>query len=131
MTDQALDSVLRLVAEGRLTADEAGPILDALQPSIEPPNEAPETVRHVIGDVVPPPSRNGGSGRALRIEVAERGRKVVNLRVPLALGRSALTHIPGLSESTAERIREALDSGIGGNILEVDDDGDGVRIYVE
>src|SRR4051794_41910962 len=29
--DGALESVLRLVAEGRLTAEEAGPILDALE----------------------------------------------------------------------------------------------------
>ena len=30
MPDDALDRVLQLVAEGRLTAEEAGPILDAL-----------------------------------------------------------------------------------------------------
>ena len=30
MPDDALDQLLRLVAEGRLTADEAAPILDAL-----------------------------------------------------------------------------------------------------
>ena len=29
MPDDALDRVLRLVADGRLTADEAAPILDA------------------------------------------------------------------------------------------------------
>ncbi len=37
MTD-ALEQVLRLVAEGRLTAEEAGPILAALEP--EPAAEA-------------------------------------------------------------------------------------------
>ena len=30
MPDEALESVLRLLAEGRLTAEEAGPIIDAL-----------------------------------------------------------------------------------------------------
>ena len=30
MPDDALDQLLRLVADGRLTADEAAPILDAL-----------------------------------------------------------------------------------------------------
>ena len=40
-----------------------------------------------------------GSGRprAIRLEVSEGGRKVVNLRVPLSLGRMALDHIPGLT----------------------------------
>ena len=31
MPDDALESILRLVAEGRLSAEEAGPILDALE----------------------------------------------------------------------------------------------------
>ncbi len=31
MPDDALESVLRLVADGRLSAEEAGPILDALE----------------------------------------------------------------------------------------------------
>jgi hypothetical protein len=69
--------------------------------------------------------------RAIRIEVSDRGRKVVNLRVPLALGRAALDRIPGLTDTVTERVREALASGITGPILDVDDDGDGVRIFIE
>jgi hypothetical protein len=64
--------------------------------------------------------------------VTEAGRKVVNLRVPLALGRAALQRIPGLSDATSDRIREAIDSGLTGPIVAVDDhDGGGVRILIE
>ena len=43
----AFDRVLRLVAEGRLTADEAGPILDALDGTSDVADEtADETAGH-------------------------------------------------------------------------------------
>jgi hypothetical protein len=73
----------------------------------------------------------GDAARAIRIEVSDQGRKVVNLRVPLALGRAALDRIPGLSESVTDRVREALASGITGPIVDIDDEGDGVRIVIE
>ena len=77
-------------------------------------------------------SPGGGPGRAIRVEVTEGGRKVVNLRVPLALGRAALSRIPGLSESIADHIREAIDAGVSGPVLVVDDGPDEtVRIVVE
>lgn len=127
MPVDAFEAVLRLVAEGRLTADEAGPILDALDARRETP---PSADPRPAGAAAAPPS--GGPGRALRVEVTEGGRKVVNLRVPLALGRSALARIPGLSESTADLIRDLVDSGVSGPIVAVDDGpGDGVRILIE
>jgi hypothetical protein len=122
----ALDEVLRLVAEGRLTAEEAAPVLDALQVADafddDPDEEADDT-----------PSTPGARPRALRIEVSEDGRRVVNLRVPLSLGRMGLERIPGLSTDSIFRIRQALDEGLTGPILAVDEDGDGngVRIVLE
>ena len=128
MPDDALESVLRLVADGRLTAEEAGPILDALDAR---PNRPP----HPTTTRTPKPSPRrvaAKPGRAIRLEVTENGRKVVNLRVPLALGRAALDRVPGLSEAAADRIREALEAGITGPILHVDEgSGDGVRIVIE
>ena len=56
----------------------------------------------------------------------------MNLRMPLALGRAALDRVPGLSESTTDRIREAIEAGITGPIVDVDEgSGDGVRIVIE
>jgi len=114
------------VAEGRLTAEEAGPILDALGTTTSNASRDPRPA----GAADAPPS--DGPGRAIRVEITEGGRKVVNLRVPLALGRAALARVPGLSESTNERIREAIEAGIRGPIVAVDEGaGDGVRIVIE
>ncbi len=136
MTSDALEQILQLVAEGRLTAAEAGPIIDALErrsPGSDDGSRTGRTTRppgsaHTGGSKA---SSDGSPGRAIRIEVRESGRQVVNLRVPLALGRSALDRIPGLSESLTERVREALASGVKGDIVDVDEDGSGVRIVVE
>jgi hypothetical protein len=126
-----LDQVLRLVAEGRLTAEEAAPILDALQATGqvgETPADDSATADDPAGQ-----ASSGGRPRALRIMVLENGRKAVNLRVPLSLGRMGLDRIPGLSPEDISDIRQALDQGLTGPILAVDDDGDGngVRIVLE
>jgi len=119
----AFESVLQLVAEGRLTAEEAGPLLDALEGRAGASTNGPG---RPTGDDPDAPAS------AVRIEVSENGRKVVNLRVPLALGRTAINRVPGLSDATSERIREAITAGIKGPILDVvDGDGDGVRVVIE
>lgn len=132
MPDDALEQVLRLVAEGRLTTGEAGPILDALDARAEA-TDAPttRTTNRPATEPAAKPLTGTVQSQAIRIEVMDRGRKVVNLRVPLALGRAALDRIPGLTDTITERVREALASGISGPILDVDDDGDGVRIFIE
>ena len=135
--DAALEAVLRLVADGRLTAEEAAPILDALdarggEPSkVPPPPPAPGAPRP--GPPSPPRSFASADSpaRAIRIEVTDAGRSVINLRVPLSLGKAAINQVPGISEATSDRIREAIDAGIKGPIVDIDEDGDGVRISLE
>ncbi|MEP6637921.1 MAG: hypothetical protein ABJC39_01105 [Chloroflexota bacterium] len=127
MPDDALDRVLRLVAEGRLTAEEAVPILDALdgraRDSGAGTTMGQEGQPEEIQDASPP--------RAIRVQVSDRGHTVVNLRIPLSLGRVALSQVPGISEATSDRIREAIAAGIKGAIVDVDDGDDGVRIAIE
>ena len=118
----AFDRVLRLVADGRLTAEEAGPILDALDGTSD---AADEMTTDAAGRASDAPART------LRVEVTEAGRTVINLRIPLSLGRAAISQVPGISEATSDRIREAIAAGIKGPIVEVDDEGDGVRISIE
>ena len=130
MSDEAMQRVLELVAEGRLTAAEAGPILDALARRDRPESTGIGSRGSSSGGGSKA-SSDGSPARAIRIEVRESGRQVVNLRVPLALGRSALDRIPGLSESLTDRVREAIASGIKGSIVDVDEDGGGVRIIIE
>lgn len=126
MPDGPLESILRLVADGRLSAEEAGPILDALETGT---NAGSSGNREAAGESDAPRRH---PGRAIRLEVTEKGRKVVNLRIPLSLGRAALDRVPGLSEATTDRIREAIEAGITGPIVHVDEgSGDGVRIVIE
>lgn len=141
MSADPFDEVLRLVAEGRLTAEEAAPILAALDERSTPRRERGEPPGGFGSN--PPPGHEAGAGAradagaasrgatTLRIEVRDAGRSVVNLRLPIAVGRFALDRVPGLSGDQVTRVREALSSGLRGPVLEVDDEGDGVRIVLE
>jgi hypothetical protein len=135
MTDP-LDGVLKLVAEGRLTAEEAAPILDALDsrakasqwvastPGVDPGPAGPTATSATTTGGTPP--------RWARIEVRENGRRVVDLRIPISLGRFALSRVPGLSREQIADVEEAVTTGTHGPILDVEDsDGDGVRIVLE
>jgi len=128
MPDDALERVLNLVAEGRLSADEAGPILDALE---ERAGAGATQTAAADQDVPPDPASNRDPAKTLRVEVTDGGRTVVNLRIPLSLGRAALSQVPGISDATSDRIREAITAGIKGPIVDVDDGDDGVRISLE
>jgi len=128
-----LERVLQLVAEGRLTAAEAAPILDALGASGT--TDAEDSAGDG-DDADAEADRNaarssGGGAKSIRVEITEGGRKVINLRVPVSLGRMALDRIPGLSGNNADLVRQALADGRSGPVLVIDDEGDGVRIVLE
>jgi hypothetical protein len=129
MSDDAFAEVLRLVAEGRLTADEAAPILDALDRASRATDEADDA--RAQEDAGPWSAADDRPPRALRVQVSDRGRSVLNLRIPLSLGRAAFAQIPGISQATSDRISEAIAAGVKGPILDLDDGGDGVRISIE
>jgi len=71
------------------------------------------------------------ANRRLRVYVAEHGRQVINLQIPLAAAGFAIDQVPGLSPDHRSRIVEAIQSGMTGPILEVSDGGDEVRIAIE
>jgi hypothetical protein len=124
-----LEALLRLVAEGRITAEEAAPIVAVLE----------ENARRDGGTAAPSvePGRRGPSvqdalaGRRLRVYVAENGRQVINLAIPLATAGFAIDQVPGLSPGHRSRIVEAIRKGTTGPIVEVADGGDEVRIAIE
>ena len=142
MTDEkALERVLRLVAEGRLTATEAAPILDALAarfPGRADSERRADSQGRADGpapmESAPPASSDPGDRkpRFARIQVLEGGRRAVDLRVPVGLGRFALSRVPGLSGEQINEVQDAMSSGTLGPILDIQDaDGDGVRIVLE
>ena len=120
--DSELEAVLRLVADGRLTPEEAGPIVAALTDRTahpDRPSAAPRTGSTPVAS-------------QLRIRVEEHGRAVINLRVPLSVAETALNMVPGLAGEQAARVRAALAGGAIGPILDVEDpDGDAVLISLE
>ena len=146
---EELETVLRLVADGTLTPDQAAPIIEALTRA-ESRND-PFDLHDRIGRQVTRARRQAeratrdaeralgrtegrvaGRGRQLRIRVTEHGRQVVNLRIPVGFVDAALGIVPGIGGDQTERIRQAIDSGTVGPILDVEDpDGDGVLISVE
>ena len=130
----AFEDILKLVAEGRLTAEEAAPILDALSAAAQATSQAATAVSTAqasfTSDAVT--GSQGGSPRFARIEVRDGGKRVVDLRIPISLGRLALGRVPGLSAQHVADVERAVASGDRGPILDVqDEDGDGVRIVLE
>jgi hypothetical protein len=124
-----LETILRLVADGHLSPEEAAPIIDALSAKA---SDAAAGISHTQTAPDPPSARAQQRGRQLRIRVIEKGHQVVNLRVPLAFADMAARVVPGISVGQAASIRAAIDSGSVGPILDVEDeDGDGVLISVE
>ena len=120
-----LATILRLVSEGALSAEEAAAIIEALG---RPDHSRP---------AVSPPSPQGTSGksrgRRIRIQVSERGRKVVDVRVPLAFAAMAAKMVPGIPDSYAKLIAEAAETDTVGPIVDLaeDEDGDAVLISIE
>lgn len=122
MSTDPVAKVLELVAAGRLSAEEAAPILEALEAHGERQRNSWDA-SSMPGDA---------RARYARLEVVESGRKAVDLRIPLSLGRMAVGSIPGLSREHRAHIEEAITSGLKGPVLNVlDEDGDGVRIVIE
>ena len=92
--------VLDMVAEGKITTEDAEKLLAKLEASSGAEQATPETA---------PPAEKSGFRRVrfLRIEVDEPGRKQVNIRMPLAFafaGRSLLGVLPvNVTEKLKER----------------------------
>jgi hypothetical protein len=123
-----LDAILRMVAAGELSPDQAERLIEALPRQGRP--AAPATPSAPPPPPVNPPAER--TRRVVRLQVTEGGRNVVNLQVPMSLAALAGSVLPGLSNENADRLREAIRSGTVGRILEIeDDDGDGVIISTE
>ena len=121
-----LETILRLVAEGKLAPDEAAPIIEALT---EHRSASPEPSRE--DTTAPQPEGRAGS-RRVRIQVSERGRRVVDVRVPLAFAAFAARSVPGMPDRYANLIQEAIESNTTGPIVDTEDEsGDRVLITLE
>jgi len=122
---EELATILRLVSDGTLSAEEAGPIIDALTRPTAP--ESPGRPAPT-----PEPARSQGRGRRVRIQVSEHGRRVVDIRIPLAFAAMAARMVPGISDNYAALIQQAVETDTVGPIVDAEDeDGNSVLISVE
>lgn len=146
---EELETVLRLVADGTITPEQAAPIIAALTRAertaggdrvehrigrhVSRAHDAVDRAHERIGEVRSRvEGRRTGGGRQLRIRVTEHGRQVVNLRIPIGFVDAALSFVPGIGGDQSERIRQAVAAGTLGPIIDVEDpDGDSVVISVE
>jgi SHOCT-like domain len=125
-----LATILRLVSEGTLSADEAAPIIEALTRSAGAHGRASEP--SVASAATSESGRGPNRGRKVRIQVSERGHKVVDVRIPLAFAAMAARMVPGLPDRYASLIEQAVNTDTIGPIVDTEDeDGDAVLISVE
>lgn len=117
--------ILSLLEEGNISAAEAARLLEAMAP-------APGT------PVAPAP---GGGKVHVRVTDTATGATRLRLTLPAALARigarlAAATEVSdeltaaGISAADLKRVREAIDSGTAGTILDLDDGTAGYRVEV-
>ncbi|MDL1909631.1 DUF2089 domain-containing protein [Chloroflexi bacterium CFX6] len=115
--------ILKMIEEGKLSAEEGTKLLAALSAKRTPPR---------------PPGMPGGA-KWLRIRVTDTrtGRSKASVQIPLALVDAGLkigAHFaPEVEGVDMSNVMEALRSGVTGKIIDVTDevDGEHVEIYVE
>ena len=119
--------ILRMIEEGKLTAEEGAKLLSALSE-----NRARVTSSTSL-------SRGPGAARWLRVKVTDMatGRSKATVQIPIGLleaGMKIGAHFaPEVEGVDMSEIMEALRSGTTGKIVDVmdDEDGEHVEIYVE
>ncbi|HEX6507458.1 MAG TPA: hypothetical protein VF221_07490 [Chloroflexota bacterium] len=149
MSDEERARILRMVAEGRLSPEEAASLLEAIEPEPETvPTGTSTSGESQYGETEERGDREfrvrGREGRrnrpprAVVIQIKEGGENKVNLRIPLGLARAAGKFIPRQAQSYLSayeiNLQEFLDGAgdmEGGTLLEVKDGENRVLIAVE
>ncbi|MGH2523998.1 MAG: SHOCT-like domain-containing protein, partial [Anaerolineales bacterium] len=119
--------ILKMIEEGKISAEDGAKLLAALAESRKPP--------------MPPAglSVGGGEARWFRVRVTDMatGKTKVNVNIPMGLVNVGIKmgarFAPGLESEQMEAIAEALKAGMTGKIIDVTDEEDGehVEIFVE
>lgn len=121
--------VLKLIEEGKISADEGARLLAALEKS----ERKSRRTRRQNDDT--PPGPGGARWIRLRVSDSSSGKTRVNMTIPLGLVNMGLAvgarFVPDVANLDVDAIRDALRSGLQGKILEVNDEDELVEIYVE
>lgn len=114
--------ILNMVAEGKITPEQAAKLIEALESRDESETE--------------PAREFNTSGKWLRINVtdAQTGKQRVNVRIPLGFvkfgSRLGARFMPELEGTNLDSILEAIEEGGTGKIIEVTDDEDGEHVVI-
>ena len=121
--------ILKMLQEGKITADEAANLLDALGSGKEAKKQDGESRE----------KQSGKPGRWFRVVVTETktGKSRANIRIPLGVinaGMKMGAHFtPQIDGMYSDQISKAIQSGVTGQILDVfdDEDGEHVEVFIE
>lgn len=117
--------ILKMIEDGKITAEEGAKLLAALADSRRTP---------------PPPSAAGtGNARWFRVRVTDvnTGKTKVNVNLPMGLVNVGLKmsarFAPELDQDQMSQIAEALKTGMLGKVLDVidEEDGEHVEVFIE
>lgn len=114
--------VLKLIEEGKITAEEGAKLLAALA-------ESRKTPTITLG-------ATGGESRWFRVRVTDlaSGKTKVNVNIPMGLVNVGMKmgarFAPGLEAEQMEALAAALKSGATGKIIDVTDEEDGERVEI-
>jgi hypothetical protein len=118
--------ILKMLEEGKITADEAAKLLAALESGIEKETGSPQ-----------PSTLEKAHWLRVRVTDQKTGKQKVTVNVPVGLVNVAMKmgakFVPELEEMDASQIMEAIEaikSGAHGKIVDVQDDEEGERVEV-
>lgn len=122
-TNEERIKILRMIDEGKITAEEGAKLLAALSESRKSPRKMAWRT-------------SGGAARWLRVRVTEAatGKTKVTVNLPLGLVDAGLNiasqYAPGIN---LEELAEAINAGAQGKIIDVldEEDGEHVEIYID
>ena len=117
--------ILTMIREGKITAEEGAKLLSALSES-QKPSRSPAT-------------RTSGEPRWFRVRVTDlvSGRTKVSVNIPLGLMEWGLQigaqFAPEVGDLDFEQLKEMLQSGVEGKVVDVidEEDGEHVEIFIE
>ncbi len=124
--------ILKMIQEGKITADEGAKLLEALNVSAKSERRPPAPP--------PPPGMPGvGDARWFRVRVTDlrSGKNKVNVNIPMGLVNVGLKmgarFAPNMEGVNMEEMMTAIKSGASGKIMDVtaEDSGEHVEIYIE
>ena len=133
MSDERLQ-ILKMLEEGKISAEEASKLLEALKTSESASNNGNSQVQAVW--------QSPTKARWMRIEVKERNGDRVHIKLPLVVVKAAL-RVGGhfsmggfdsdeLGPDVMAELEQALMEGESGMLIDVvEEDGDHVQIYLE